>query len=42
MKVEQALQEIKEIIQYDDNTPRAGFCIRLNWIKKKIKEVEDV
>lgn len=41
IKLEQTLTEIKEITQYDVYTPHTDLCIKLNWIKKKISEVED-
>ena len=40
-KLEQTLTEIKEIVQYDVYTPHTDLCIKLNWVKKKISEVED-
>ena len=34
------LTEIKEIAQYDVYTPHTDLCIKLNWVKKKIRECE--
>lgn len=41
-KLKQTLTEIKEIAQYDVYTSSTDLCLKLNWIKKKISEVEDV
>ena len=40
-KLKQTLTEIKEIAQYDVYTPHTDLCIKLNWVKKKISEVEN-
>lgn len=40
-KLYEALTEIKEIAQYDVHTTRTDLCLKLNWIKKKISEVEN-
>ena len=39
-QLKQVLQEIKKIAQYNVYTPHTDLCIKLNWIKKKISEVE--
>lgn len=41
-KAIQTLTEIKEIAQYDVYTSRTDLCLKLNWVKKKISEVENV
>ena len=40
-RLEQALEEIKEIAQYNVYTPHTDLCIKLNWVMKKISEVMD-
>lgn len=40
-QLKQVLQEIKKIAQYNVYTPHTDLCIKLNWVKKKISEVEN-